>query len=153
MKKKYGLVVAGSSGGIDNDTATKNFDSRELTFKYLDRKGYNLGVYKRNRSQPLIFPAPEFIIPHNLGYPPSYRIYVYARDNNNDYEGNNHQYELQELNGSAAVVTAKAYVDHNNLKIVVQIVNRAVANSDIYFVVLIGADNLEEDADETRYMS
>jgi hypothetical protein len=153
-KRNYGLVIAGQSGGIDNDTATKNFDSREFTFKYLDRSKYGGGILSIPQTYASYnYPYPTYVIPHNLGYAPSYRFYVYSRDANNDYAQNNHQYELQQVNGSASVVNAGAYMGRNSFYIYLSDAFGAIADSQIYFVFLIGADNLEADADETRYIS
>lgn len=152
-QKQYGLVVAGQ-GGINNDTATKNFDSREFTFKYLDRKNYNKGVFSIPYTSALLaYPYPTYQIPHNLGYAPSYRFYVYSRDANNDYAQNNHQYELQQVNGSASVINCGAYIDRNNFTVFVRDQFGGVSGAQVYFVFVIGADNLEADADETRYIS
>lgn len=154
-KKSIGLVIAGT-GGINNDTATKNFDSREFTFKYIDRKLYGDGmlvVPKNDTKFNGTYPYNVFTIPHNLGYAPSYRFYVYVRDQNNNYAKNNNQYELLQVNGSASVVNVGAYIDKKNFYISVKNTFGAVTGSQIHFVFLIGADNLEADADVTRYIS
>jgi hypothetical protein len=151
--RNNGLVIAGQSGGVDNDAATKNFDSREFTFKYIDRKLYGNGVFAIKQDYVSGLPFRVFTVPHNLGYAPSYRFYVYARDANNDYAKNNHQYELQQVNGSASVTNVAAYIDRTNFYIAVKDLFQPVQDSQIYFVFLIGADNLEADADVTRYIA
>lgn len=146
-KKKYGLVISGNTGGIDNDTATKAFDSREFTFKYLDRKLYgdgvlNVGTLSYFMSYSLSQPARAYSIPHNLGYASSYRLYIHLPSSDG--------YRLVQSNGSGSGIDIKASMGKNNFTIYLI---SGFTTGPVYFVFLIGADNLEADADETRYIA
>lgn len=153
-----GLVIAEEgTQARDGDTRKKIFDSRDFTFRFVDRKEYNNGLVfppyeTANDSFATVLPK---TIRHGLGYPPFVKSWFYDKLTaagdmlgfSSDI-GNPRVFSQAQLPLTVMVDSEYIFVTSRNLSQVSGSFESRLATH-----ILIGTENLESPADETIYVS